>query len=135
MYYCEPCRAQRGWPVNENTVTAHCELCGKGPQQLYNVSAMAIPMPDPNLDIDSPFMDPPVDPRAELIEQQREAMASGRGASVSLAPNYEVLKTLTKWLADNGWDAQQVADAVARPNDYWVYYSAAKEGGDLASGD
>jgi hypothetical protein len=134
VYYCEPCRKQREWPVSDKRVTAYCQCCGKGPQTVYNVTAMALPMPDPNLEIESPFLDPPADPRAQALQEQRDAMAAGKAAATSIAPNYEKLKLLTRWLAENGWDAIQIADAVARPSDYWVYYAAANEGGDIASG-
>lgn len=105
---------------------------------------MALPLPDPNFtttqqaiqhQTPSPFADPPTDPRAAQIQEERDAMAVGRAASVSLPPNYEALKALTKWLAENGWDAHQIADAVTRPNDYWIFYQTAMEGGDLASGN
>lgn len=135
MIYCETCRAQRDWPSSQKLVTAHCELCGVGPANMYDVTAMAIPLPDPNQQINTPFLDPPIDPRAQGLQEQRDAMAAGRSAATSIAPNYEMLKTLTRWLAENGWDAIQIADAVARPSDYWVYYQTAKEGGDLASGN
>lgn len=144
MRFCEPCRQARNWPKSQTAVYAVCEICGSGPGSIHDVTAMAIPLPDPDftttrnvpgLEQQNPFTDPPVDPRAAAIQDARDQMAAGRSASTSLPPNYESLKALTRWLAENGWDASQVADAVSRPADYWVYYQTALEGGDLASGN
>lgn len=125
-------------------VIATCEICGVSHIKVHDVPTMGLPMPDPNYtttqeqaqqSVSNPFVDPPVDPRAVQLQEQRDQMAAGQAASVSLSPNYEALKVLTQWLAEHGWDAMQVADAVKRPEDYWVYYQAAIEGGELSSGD
>lgn len=136
MKYCEPCRQRGQYPAAVSLEHAQCEICYQI-TNIHNVPAMGIPLPGelvtspPTHD---PFLDPPVDPRAQTIQQQRDDMAAGKAASTSLPPNYEALKNLTQWLAENGWDAIQIADAVKRPSAYWPYYQAAQEGGELASG-
>lgn len=70
----------------------------------------------------NPFLDEPIDPRAAQLQQARDEMAAGRGATVSLTPNYELLKHLTQWMAERGYEAIQVAHAVREPHLYWEYF-------------
>jgi hypothetical protein len=66
--------------------------------------------------------EPTVDPRAEALQTARDEMAAGKGATVSLTPNYELLKHLTQWMAERGYEAIQVAHAVREPHLYWEYF-------------
>lgn len=129
MIYCEPCRQRGNYPASIKPEAGQCEFC-KSNGLVHNVPARGIPLPGELVNSqENPFLDPSPDPRAQALQDARDSMAAGKGASVSLSPNYEMLKTLTKWLADNGWSATQVADAVARPQDYWPLYEHGQKGG------
>lgn len=132
MKYCEPCRARAGYPAAQVGEAGECQICHQI-TTVHNVPAMGIPLPGELMNsTQNPFEAPQVDSRAQAIQEQRDQMAAGRGASTSLPPDYEALKKLTQWLAENGWSALQVADAVTRPQDYWKLYRAAMEGGEIA---
>jgi hypothetical protein len=126
MFYCEDCRKERGWPVSTEPMIPQgkvkCEICMLD-KSCWNVSTLAIPLPGEMVNSpDNPFAGPSIDPRAQAIQDARDQMAAGHGASTSLAPNYERLKELVSWMAGVGYSALQVAEAVAHPEVYWEAY-------------
>lgn len=138
MFYCEDCRKERGWPTSTEPMIeqgkVRCEVCFLD-KSCWNVSSMAIPLPGEMVNSpDNPFAQQTIDPRAQSIQDQRDQMAAGRGASTSLAPNYERLKELVNWMAEVGYDPFQVAQAVSYPEIYWEgfkQYVERKQGGQL----
>lgn len=126
MFYCEDCRKQRGWPTSTEPMIAagkvKCEICNLD-KSCWNVSSLAIPLPGEMVNSpDNPFASSTVDPRAQSIQDQRDQMAAGRGATTSLAPNYERLKELVSWMAIVGYGGSDVAQAVCNPEQYWEVY-------------
>lgn len=77
----------------------------------------------------NPFVAPDVDPRAKVIQDARDAQKAGEAAAVSLVPDWEKLKELTRWMADKrggSYTAFEVSQAVEEPERYWEYMQAAK---------
>jgi len=127
MNYCEQCRQRGGYPISTQKSAGICEFCGFY-GAVNQVPAASIPLPGELISSPStPFEDPPIDPRAQAIQDARDEMASGRGATTSLPPNYELLKELVKWMYETGWAPYDIANAVWNPKDYWPHYHKAKD--------
>jgi hypothetical protein len=51
MFYCEKCRAEKGWPtgiMGEPTSFGNCEVCsGRGRQPCYDIPCSYLPDPVP----------------------------------------------------------------------------------------
>lgn len=75
----------------------------------------------------NPFVAPDTDPRAKAIQQARDEQKAGVGAAVSLVPNWDELKELVNWMADDDkWECSAIAEAVSEPERFWEYMQIAK---------